>query len=127
MFDPTFISPKTHFNGKLICNGDCVIRGHVTGEIFSKEAVIIEKGGSFEGYINAPILVVQGFCKGIIHCDKVKILPFGEINGEIESHFLIMHPKAFFEGKRIVVAKTFEDEIEHKKRMAEFDTENIVL
>jgi cytoskeletal protein CcmA (bactofilin family) len=127
MFSPTLIPYGTHFNGKLNCHNDCVIRGTFKGEIFANETVFIEKGGSFEGYIHAPLLVVEGFCKGVIHCDKVKILPKGELRGEIRSHFLIMHPQSLFEGTRVLVAKEFEDEIEDKKRMGEFDTENILL
>ncbi|MBE0497118.1 MAG: polymer-forming cytoskeletal protein [Campylobacterales bacterium] len=127
MFSPTFIAVGTHIKGKFVCNGDCVVQGRVTGEIFSKETVLIKKGGSFEGYVHAPLLVVQGLCKGIIHCDNVEILPQGEIRGDIQSHALIMHRKALFEGTRVCVAKTFNHETEHKKHVDEFDTEDILL
>lgn len=123
MLAPTLIASQTLFKGKLTCLSECVIKGAVEGEIDSQEAVIIQSGGSFKGLIHAPILVVEGNCEGIIHCDKVKILPHGIIRGEIKSHLLIMHPKALFEGKRILVEKTFKDDLS----TIEFDTENILL
>jgi len=126
MFHPTIIASGISFKGTMTCQGDCIIYGHVEGDIFSEETVLIEENGFFKGHIHAPSIVVKGVCEGEIYGDIVKILPHGHIKGNIESTMFMMYPKALFEGIKRTVEKKCND-TPHQKRVTEFDTENILL
>lgn len=123
---PTIIASQTTFQGHLHCEEECIIYGNFEGILWCSEAVIIAPEGFFKGTICAPTLVVQGRYEGNIECDKMKIYPLGHVIGKISSYLFIMHPKAIFEGQR-VVAKHLFSESSSSKDMNELDTENILL
>lgn len=123
MHAPTIISLNSHTQGLLTCEGDCIIYGHVEGDIFTKESVMVEEGGFVKGTIQAPNLIVHGRVEGKVLCDRVKILPNGFIEGAVECHLFIMLPKALFAGQRALVAPLFPQ----TSSTLEFDTENILL
>lgn len=127
MFHPTIIASGMYVKGTLNARGDCVIYGTIEGDIFSDESVIIEESGFVKGHISAPALVIKGRCDGIIHCDIVKILPYGHMKGSIESAVFMMYPKALFEGIKTTVEKRFDTQTQESTKPTEFDTENILL
>lgn len=124
---PTFIASHTTFHGTLHCKEECVIEGEVEGTLWCDQVVVIAPNGIFKGLIYAPLLIVQGRCEGNVTCDKVKLLPHAHMKGEIHSHLFIMHPKALFDGQRILTQPSFTAHEPIEKPLNELDTENILL
>ena len=83
--------------GNIICAGTVQIFGRVVGDIHASNLVICE-GAHVEGNVTAQEAVIQGFFKGTIHANSVKLQSTAVVDGEILKQSLTIEPNAQFEG-----------------------------
>ena len=71
--------------------GDTIhIDGHVTGNIFVSNTIVIGKSGVVEGNIEAKSVLINGELKGSVKCDKLEVLAAGKVSKYIEGKELIL-------------------------------------
>jgi cytoskeletal protein CcmA (bactofilin family) len=86
-------------SGRLVFSEPVRIEGRFRGEVRSGDLVVISTGGSLEGGVQAPRLLVLGELRGDIHgAQKVVLGPRARVNGRIEVQQLTICEGARFDG-----------------------------
>ncbi len=83
--------------GNIVCAGSMQVLGRVIGDIHAANLVIGE-GAHVEGNVVALETVIQGFFKGTIHANSVKLQSTAVVDGEILNKSLTIEQNAQFEG-----------------------------
>lgn len=83
--------------GNIMCDGALQIFGHVLGDIHATQLVIGE-GSHVEGNVVAQETLIDGFFKGTIHSNMVKLHGNAVVEGEIYNKSLNIEDNAQFEG-----------------------------
>lgn len=102
----TVIGEDVIIDGKLNLNGSVKINGKVSGEIISKDVIIVGRPGSVESNIKTKNAVIAGSFKGdMIATGLVEIKSTGRFIGNIKqsngSHLMI-EKGGLFRGKSII-------------------------
>jgi cytoskeletal protein CcmA (bactofilin family) len=78
----TAIAAGARFKGELQVEGDLEVRGHVNGTIQLTGGVLrIMQGGSVEGDVSAPHVIINGLLEGTCTSAEVEILESGKMQG----------------------------------------------
>ncbi|TNH83573.1 bactofilin family protein [Aeromonas sobria] len=78
----TVIAAGARFKGELQVEGDLEVRGHVNGTIQLTGGVLrIMQGGSVEGDVSAPHVIINGLLEGTCTSAEVEILESGKMQG----------------------------------------------
>lgn len=83
--------------GNIVSTGAVQVFGHVIGDIHAARLVICE-GAHVEGKVLAQDAVIDGFFKGTIHANSVKLQATAQVDGEIYNKSLTIEQNAQFEG-----------------------------
>jgi len=83
--------------GNIMCDGALQIFGHVLGDIHATQLAIGE-GAHVEGNVVAQDTLIDGFFKGTIHSNTVKLHGNAVVEGEIFNKSLNIEDNAQFEG-----------------------------
>ncbi len=83
--------------GNIMCDGALHIFGHVLGDIHATQLSIGE-GAHVEGNVVAQATIIDGFFKGTIHSNSVKLHGNAVVEGEIFNKSLNIEENAQFEG-----------------------------
>jgi cytoskeletal protein CcmA (bactofilin family) len=83
--------------GNIMCDGALQIYGHVLGDIHAT-TISIGEGAHVEGNVVAQDTVIDGFFKGTIHSNSVKLHGNAVVEGEIFNKSLNIQENAQFEG-----------------------------
>jgi len=95
---PSIFSTDLKITGDLLGDGEMQIDGHVDGNVKST-AVVIGKGGSIKGKIQAETVVIAGSFDGQIRARDVHFRETAHVTGEITvSGDLAIDKGAYFEG-----------------------------
>jgi cytoskeletal protein CcmA (bactofilin family) len=95
----SLIGEHTSFEGTLRTEGSVRLLGSVSGEIESKNAIIVEDKAHVTARLTARQVTVAGQVDGQIYCDgRVEIRPSGRVTGEINAGALIIQEGAYFDG-----------------------------
>lgn len=91
----------TQYEGKLTFEGTVLINGHFSGEIFTKDHLIVGEHGQVSADIQAGSIQISGEVNGSIRAStKVEILSTGRFRGEmnVPPQCLKIEPGALLDG-----------------------------
>ena len=95
---PSIFSTDLKITGDLVGDGEMQIDGHVEGNVKST-AVVIGKGGSIKGKINAEQVIIAGAFDGQIRARDVHFKETAHVTGDITvSGNISIDKGAYFEG-----------------------------
>lgn len=89
----------SEFEGKLTFTGTVRIDGKFTGEIYSKDILIIGDGAKVKADIESGTIIVSGEVNGNIRAlKKLEILAPGRLHGNITTPVLLIEEGVIFQG-----------------------------
>lgn len=105
----TLIGPKVVMHGDLHFDGGLYVEGRIVGRVIagedSKALVTLAEGGSIEGEIRAPMVVVNGQVDGDIHATgRVQLAPKARVTGDIHYQVVEMAAGAVLTGRLVHAA-----------------------
>lgn len=93
------IGENTKFTGKFSGGDNILVRGHVTGDSDTCKIVVIAATGSWDGKLEADVVIVQGTVNGdIVAHEKIEILSGARITGKLSSPVIAMETGAIHDG-----------------------------
>ncbi|HUY18753.1 MAG TPA: polymer-forming cytoskeletal protein [Candidatus Binataceae bacterium] len=93
------VGANANISGKLVFHEPVRIEGRFRGEVSSVDLIVITEGGSIEGRVRTPRLVVLGEMRGEVTASKrVMLGPRARVTGRIESERLSIAEGARLEG-----------------------------
>jgi len=93
----------SHFEGKLTFEGTAQISGDFTGEIFTKDCLIINEMAIVKAEIEAEIVIIRGRVEGNVFARKKVIMhPPAVFKGTVTSPSLRIDEGVVFEGASYV-------------------------
>lgn len=102
----TVLGEGARFEGTIRSDRSIRVLGFVSGEIESKERVVVESSARVEARIVAQQVLVIGEVHGRIECvGRVEIAPTGRVTGEVTTGRLAIREGAFFQGQLTMVPK----------------------
>ena len=100
----TVLGEGARLEGTLRSDRSIRVWGFISGEIESKERVIVEATARVEARIVAEQVTVIGEVNGQIECvGRVEIAPTGRVTGEVRTGRLAIQEGAFFQGQLTMV------------------------
>lgn len=95
----TLLGKGSEFEGKLTFEGQVRIDGKFSGQIFTKDVLVIGDGARVNAEINAGTVIVNGVVEGNIRATQViELHQPGRIKGNLEAPALSMDKGVIFEG-----------------------------
>jgi len=95
----TILKEDASFEGKLIFEGNVLVNGKFSGEIFSSGELEVGKTGYLEGTVEIGSILINGEVKGNIKAkQKIVINAPAAVRGDITAPSLIIEEGAVFEG-----------------------------
>jgi len=89
----------SEFEGKLTFEGQVRIDGKFTGQIFTKDTLVIGDGAKVSAEISAGTVIVNGIVEGNIRASQmIELHQPGRIKGNLETPSLSMDRGVIFEG-----------------------------
>ncbi|MEW6410462.1 MAG: polymer-forming cytoskeletal protein [Nitrospirota bacterium] len=108
----TYLGKSTEFKGHLSFEGTIRIDGHLEGDIGSRGTLIVGEGAYITGEIKVGTLINQGEIVGnVIAENKIKLLPSGQLKGDIKTPLLIIEEGAVFDGRSEIIKKVEDEKI----------------
>ncbi len=107
---PTLISKGCVVTGKIESDVFVRIDGHIKGDLFIGEGLIVGEDGLIEGNINTREIVVYGTVNGTVKAESIDIKSSGKILGEIHTKTFQVEKGAVYTG---MVSMAKEATIEH--------------
>jgi cytoskeletal protein CcmA (bactofilin family) len=95
----TLLGKGSEFEGKLTFEGQVRIDGKFSGQIFTKDVLVIGDGARVNAEINAGTVIVNGVVEGNIRATQtIELHQPGRIKGNMETPSLSMDKGVIFEG-----------------------------
>src|SRR3954463_2755775 len=95
----TLLGKGSEFEGKLTFEGQVRIDGKFSGQIFTKDTLVIGDGARVNAEINAGTVIVNGVVEGNIRATQIiELHQPGRVKGNIEAPSLSMDKGVIFEG-----------------------------
>jgi cytoskeletal protein CcmA (bactofilin family) len=95
----TLLGKGSEFEGKLTFEGQVRIDGKFSGQIFTKDVLVIGDGAKVNAEINAGTVIVNGQVEGNIRATQmIELHQPGRVKGNIEAPTLSMDKGVIFEG-----------------------------
>src|SRR5690242_5268197 len=95
----TQLGKESEFEGKLTFEGQVRIDGKFSGQIFTKDTLVIGDGARVKAEINAGTVIVNGTVEGNIRATQlIELHQPGRVKGNIESPALSIDRGVMFEG-----------------------------
>jgi cytoskeletal protein CcmA (bactofilin family) len=106
----TLLGKGSEFDGKLSFEGQVRIDGKYTGQITTKDVLVVGESARVNAEINAGTVIINGTVEGIIRATQlVELHPPARVKGTIETPAMSMEKGVIFEGNtkmgETVVAK----------------------
>jgi len=108
----TIVGSSVLLKGNLKSDGPVIVEGSVSGEIKTKDNVLIKPGALVSGSVKAKNINVAGEIRGNVSAsEKLELTSSARVIGDINAIILSIAPGAFFAGKSLM-----ETEKEIKKQ-----------
>jgi cytoskeletal protein CcmA (bactofilin family) len=107
---PTLISKGCVVTGRIESDVFVRIDGHIKGDLFIGEGLIVGEDGLVDGNINTRNIVVYGTVNGTVKAESIDIKSSGKILGEIHTKTFQVERGAIYTG---TVSMAKEVTIEH--------------
>lgn len=95
---PTLISKGCVVTGKIESDVFIRIDGHIKGDLFIGEGLIVGEDGLIEGNIISREIVVYGTVNGTVKAESIDIKSSGKLLGEIQTRTLQVERGAVYTG-----------------------------
>jgi cytoskeletal protein CcmA (bactofilin family) len=96
----TLLGKGSEFDGKLTFEGQVRIDGKFSGQIITKDTLVIGDGARVNAEISAGTVIINGTVEGNIKATQVvELHPPARIKGNIETPTLSMERGVLFEGQ----------------------------
>ncbi len=87
----TIIAVGTRLIGELECSGVVKVEGTVVGSVRSDRQILVARGGTVEGDMGAPEVVVGGVVQGgVTGADRVEVQTGAAVHGDITTRRLVV-------------------------------------
>lgn len=104
-----FLGEGTDFKGILTFEGTVRIDGHMEGEIFTKDTLVIGETAVVSAEINVNNIAISGIVKGNINATgKIEVHRPGKLYGNVKTPCLFIEEGVIFEGN-CSMAKSAEE------------------
>ncbi|HEY1334564.1 MAG TPA: polymer-forming cytoskeletal protein [Myxococcaceae bacterium] len=95
----TLLGKGSEFEGKLTFEGQVRIDGKFSGQIFTKDTLVIGEGARVNAEINAGTVIVNGVVEGNIRASQmIELHTPGRVKGNMETPALSIDKGVMFEG-----------------------------
>jgi cytoskeletal protein CcmA (bactofilin family) len=95
----TLLGKGSEFEGKLTFEGQVRIDGKFSGQIFTKDTLVIGEGARVNAEINAGTVIVNGVVEGNIRATQlIELHTPGRVKGNMETPSLSIDKGVMFEG-----------------------------
>jgi len=95
----TLLGKGSEFEGKLTFEGQVRIDGKFSGQIFTKDTLVIGEGARVNAEINAGTVIVNGVVEGNIRASQlIELHTPGRVKGNMECPALSIDKGVMFEG-----------------------------
>jgi cytoskeletal protein CcmA (bactofilin family) len=95
----TLLGKGSEFEGKLTFEGQVRIDGKFSGQIFTKDTLVIGEGARVNAEINAGTVIINGAVEGNVRATQlIELHPPGRMKGNLEAPSLSMDKGVIFEG-----------------------------
>jgi len=95
----TLLGKGSEFEGKLTFEGQVRIDGKFSGQIFTKDTLVIGEGARVNAEINAGTVIVNGVVEGNIRAAQmIELHNPGRVKGNMETPALSIDKGVMFEG-----------------------------
>ena len=95
----TLLGKGCEFEGKLTFEGQVRIDGKFSGQIFTKDTLVIGEGARVNAEINAGTVIVNGLVEGNIRASQsIELHTPGRVKGNLETPSLSIDKGVMFEG-----------------------------
>jgi cytoskeletal protein CcmA (bactofilin family) len=95
----TLLGKGSEFDGKLTFEGQVRIDGKFSGQIFTKDTLVIGEGARVNAEINAGTVIVNGLVEGNIRATQlIELHTPGRVKGNLETPSLAIDKGVMFEG-----------------------------
>jgi len=95
----TLLGKGSEFEGKLTFEGQVRIDGKFSGQIFTKDILVIGDGARVNAEINAGTVVINGTVEGNVKASQlIELHSPGRVKGNLESPAVTMDRGVIFEG-----------------------------
>jgi len=113
------IAPGTSFKGNITGSHGVHVAGNLEGNIQSSQMVWIAAGGTVDGSIRAPYVIVEGHLQGHIRAAQhVELRESSVVNGDIETLQLAVAEGCTYQGKVVMSGKETQPHTFVEKRAA---------
>ncbi|MDH3497215.1 MAG: polymer-forming cytoskeletal protein [Gemmatimonadota bacterium] len=87
----TIIAVGTRLVGELDCSGVVKVEGIVVGAVRAERQILVARGGTVEGDLGAPEVVVGGVVQGgVTGADRVEVQTGAAVHGDITTRRLVV-------------------------------------
>ncbi|WP_088210664.1 bactofilin family protein [Shewanella sp. Shew256] len=97
----SFIAEGTKLTGNMEFTGDVLIGGEVQGQILSQANVIVERTGKLHSEVKCRELIIDGYFKGRLICERLVIQGHGIVDGDVACTSMQISEGGQFIGLRI--------------------------
>lgn len=105
----TIVAAGTVFTGTVSGSAGCVVYGRIEGECRLDATVVVERGGSWHGQIDARNVIVAGEVDGEIHArERLELAASARIHGNVRGASIAIAEGAVCEGEVQTTAGTRE-------------------
>ena len=95
----TLLGKGSEFDGKLSFEGQVRIDGKYTGQISTKDVLVIGESAKVNAEISAGTVIINGIVEGVIRATQaVELHPPARVKGTIEAPSMSMEKGVFFDG-----------------------------
>lgn len=95
----TLLGKGSEFEGKLTFEGQVRIDGKFSGQIFTKDTIVIGDGAKVQAEINAGTVIIHGTVEGNVKATAlIELKQPGRVKGNLETPSLSMDRGVIFEG-----------------------------
>jgi cytoskeletal protein CcmA (bactofilin family) len=95
----TLLGKGSEFEGKLTFEGQVRIDGKFSGQIFTKDTLVIGEGARVNAEVNAGTVIVNGLVEGNIRATQlIELHNPGRVKGNMETPALSIDKGVMFEG-----------------------------
>jgi cytoskeletal protein CcmA (bactofilin family) len=94
-----YIDEASEIQGKFTFSGTVMMNGKLTGEIVSRDTLIIGEKGVIHASIQAGVVLVSGEVRGnILGTERVELRGSARVYGDVEAPVVVVEEGVLFEG-----------------------------
>jgi len=99
---PTLISKGCNIEGRIESEVFVRIDGHIKGDVFIGEGLIVGENGLIDGNVHTREIVIFGIVNGTVRADSIDIKSSGKLLGELHTNSLQVEKGAIYVGNVIM-------------------------